>query len=59
MAAQFVPLKKRQKQEIRAENAKKRGTWNGINPVTRKPPNPRAYNRAKVKRSAENITSAD
>jgi len=43
----FIPLKKQSKQEQKKFHASKRGTWGEINPVTRKPPNPKAYNRKK------------
>lgn len=45
----FVPYEKRSKKARRAWNAQKRGSWNGLNPVTRKPPNPKAYNRKKAR----------
>ena len=41
----FVPVEKRSKKEQRAYSAQKRGSWGGINPVTRKPKNSRAYRR--------------
>jgi len=41
----FVPFEKLSKKEKRAQNAKRRNTWGSLNPVTRKPPNPKAYNR--------------
>jgi hypothetical protein len=40
-----IKLSKKAKKEL---NDKRRTIWN-INPVTRKPPNPKAYNRKKVK----------
>ena len=45
----FVSYDKLSKKKKREVNAKKRGTWNGFNPVTRKPENFRAYNRNKKK----------
>ena len=39
--------KKMSKKEQKAVNAKKRGSWYGLNPVTRVPPTLRAYRRAK------------
>lgn len=44
----FIPYEKLSKKEQRKRNAQKRGSWYGINPVTRKPPNSRAYNRQKA-----------
>lgn len=48
----FIPYEKLSKKEQRARNALRRGSWGGINPVTRKPANSRAYNRAKAKADA-------
>ena len=45
----MIPLSKQSKKEQRRYHALKRGSWNGINPVTRKPKNPKAYNRRKAK----------
>jgi hypothetical protein len=44
----FIPYEKLSKKEKKKINSKNRNTWN-ISPVTRKPPNPKAYNRNKVK----------
>ena len=41
----FVPFEKLSKKEQKKLNALKRRDWNGINPVTRKSENPKAYNR--------------
>lgn len=43
----FVPLEKQSKKKKRAYHAVRRGNWGGVNPVTRKPPNPKAYRRKK------------
>ena len=43
----YVPLEKRSKREQREHYAARRGSWGGVNPVTRKPPNPKAYKRKK------------
>ena len=40
----FIPYEKLSKKKQRELNAALRGTWT-INPVTRKPANPKAYNR--------------
>ena len=47
----IVPLKKRSKREQKEYHTKKRGSWNGINAVTRVVPNGKAYNRNRAKRS--------
>lgn len=44
----YVPYEKRSKKERRKLDAARRGTWGGVKPVTRKPENSRAYNRAKA-----------
>ena len=46
----FIPYEKLSKKKQRELNAKKRGTWGNFNPVTRKPANPKAYNRKKAQR---------
>lgn len=45
----IIPLSKQSKKEQRRYYALKRGSWNGINPVTRKPKNPKAYDRRRAK----------
>jgi len=45
----FIPYEKMSKKRRREENAKKRATWGEINPVTRVPERPDAYNRNKEK----------
>lgn len=49
----FVPFEKLSKKEKQSLNAKRRKTWNGLNPVTRKPENPKAYHRSKARRTKE------
>lgn len=46
----FVPYEKLSKKEQRKQNKARRGTWGAANPVTRKPANPKAYNRQKARR---------
>ena len=46
----FVPYEKLSKKKQRELNAMKRGTWGGLNPVTRKPENSKAYNRKTARR---------
>ncbi len=41
----FVPYEKLSKKKKRELDALRRKTWGPLNPVTRKPPNPRAYKR--------------
>ncbi len=49
----FIPYEKLSKKKQRELNRKRRKTWNGINPVTRKPANPKAYNRQKTRKRIE------
>lgn len=44
----FIPYEKLSKKKKRELDAKRRGSWNGVNPVTRRTANPKAYNRKKV-----------
>ena len=43
----FIPLDKQSKRKQREYHAAHRKDWGGISPVTRKSPNPKAYNRRK------------
>ena len=47
-----ISYKKLSKKEQQKVNKARRGTWGALNPVTRKPDNSRAYNRAKEKARA-------
>lgn len=46
----FIPFEKLSKKKQRELNAKNRGTWYGIDPVTRKAPNAKAYDRKKARK---------
>ena len=45
-----TPLSKQSKKQQRAYYAARRGSWNGVNPVTRVVPNKKAYDRNRIKR---------
>ena len=47
-----IPLTKQSKKHQRAYYAAKRGSWNGVNPVTRTVPSKKLYDRNRVKREA-------
>lgn len=47
----FVPREKLSKKARRELNLKQRILWQ-INPITRRPPNPRVYDRNKIRREA-------
>ena len=46
----FIPYEKLSKKKKRELNARKRKTWGDVNPVTRRPENPKAYNRQKARK---------
>ena len=46
----FIPYEKLSKKAQRERNQQRRGSWGAVNPVTRKPANPKAYNRQKARR---------
>lgn len=45
----FIPYEKLSRKEKRRADTAKRGSWNGVNPVTRKSENPKAYKRSKAR----------
>ena len=45
-----IPLTKQSKKQQRAFYAAKRGSWNGVDPVTRVVPSKKQYDRNRVKR---------
>lgn len=46
----FVPYEKLSKKAKRALDAKRRGSWGALSPVTRRAENPKAYDRQKARR---------
>ena len=46
----FIPYEKLSKKKQRELNSKKRGSWNGVCPVTRMTANEKIYNRKKARR---------
>lgn len=53
----FIAYEKLSKKKRRELDAAKRGSWNGVNPVTRKSPNPKAYNRQKARKWTDEVNS--
>jgi hypothetical protein len=51
----FEKLSKRRQQEI---NRRKRRDWGSLNPVTRKPQNPKVYGRHKARRWTDDSSTA-
>lgn len=45
----IISLEKQQKKAQKAYHAKQRGSWYGVNPVTRVVPSGKGYSRAKAK----------
>ena len=45
----FTPYEKLSKKKQRELDRQKRGSWNGLNPVSRKPDRPQAYKRSKAR----------
>ena len=54
----FIPYEKLSKKKKRELDARKRGSWGGLNPVTRKPKNPKAYDRRKAQSWKKEPSSA-
>ena len=50
MKKKYVPLSKLSKLKQREYYSARRGNWGEINPVTKKPPNPKAYKRSTQKK---------
>ena len=48
---QLVPLDKRSKKAQREYHAKQRGSWHGVNPITRTAQSRKTYDRARVKQA--------
>jgi hypothetical protein len=46
----FIPFEKRSKKKQQEQFAQRRGAWGGLSPVTRRPGNPKAYNRQKARK---------
>ena len=46
----FIPYEKLSKKKKRELDKKQRRTWGGLDPVTRKAPNPKAYNKKKARK---------
>ena len=49
----YIPYEKMSKKQQKEYNAKKRVTWGSLNPVTRRPEHPKAYNRKKTRNWSE------
>lgn len=53
----FTPYEKLSKKKQRELATKRRRNWCGLNPVTRKPENPKAYNRKKARKWSEDSST--
>ncbi len=47
----LIPLDKRSKKAQREHHAKRRGSWHGLNPITRTVQSRKTYDRARVKQA--------
>jgi len=54
----FIPISKQSKRNKKKFHASKRRTWGSINPVTKKPPNPKAYNRRKNRKQGDGSSAS-
>nr|MDD6336321.1 hypothetical protein [bacterium] len=50
MKNKYIPYEKLSKRAKKAIDAQKRGSWGELNPITRRPPNPKAYQRHEARR---------
>lgn len=55
MNTKFIPREKLSKKARKELNSMARKTWGEINPVTRKPANPKVYNRKKLRKDGESF----
>lgn len=46
----YIPYEKLSKKKKREQDQRHRSTWGPLNPVTRKPADPKAYNRRKARK---------
>lgn len=46
----LIPLEKQSKRAQKAHHSKRRGSWNGVDPVTRIVPSGKLYDRNRAKR---------
>lgn len=53
----FIPFEKLSKKEQRRRNAQRRGSWQGLSPVTRRAAKPKAYNRRKAQKWSDDSPS--
>ena len=58
MSTKFIPYEKLSKKEKEKLNKARRQTWGPMSPVTRKPENSKAYNRAKTNRETNGTIQA-
>ena len=59
MTQQWTPLNKQSKKAQKEFHKKQRGSWYGLNPVTRTAPNRKAYDRNKLKQAERKAGRTD
>lgn len=52
---QAVPIAKQSKKARKAYYAEQRGSWNGVDPVTKTVPSGKTYNRSKASQEARSL----
>lgn len=55
----FVPLRKQSKKKQKEYYSSRRGSWNGINPITRVVPNAKAYDRNRSKHASRQYSNQE
>ena len=55
----MVPIRKQSKKAKKKYYTQQRGSWNGVNPVSRKVPNGKTYSRTKSRNEARSLISYD
>lgn len=52
---EIVPIRKQSKKARKKYYAEQRGSWNGVNPVTKAVPSEKVYSRTKTKHEARSL----
>lgn len=55
----FIPFAKLSKKSQQAINKSRRKNWGNIDPVTKRPANPKAYNRKKARAWKDNFPTSE
>lgn len=55
----YIPLEKQSKKAQKAHHDRRRGSWNGIVPVSRVLPDKKKYDRSRVRRADRSLQNAE